>query len=121
MLTTSADGVDEVDRQLEVVPGQGIRLSLSLSAAAARDVAETLSLPSPSSPRVSQSSDDSASEAHVVTVLVGSPSLMDEGQVALSEEVIHLSESLRTGGKVVVYLAVQGHLCAVIGITDSIR
>eukprot|EP01035_Chromulina_nebulosa_P024271 gene24271-31552_t len=128
LLTTSADGVDEADRHLEVVPGQGIRLSLSLSAAAARDVAESLSLPSPStprsspsSPRASKASDDSASEAHVVTVLVGSPSLMEEGQVALSEEVIHLSESLRTGGKVVVYLAVQGHLCAVIGITDSIR
>ena len=132
LLSASADGVSEADRLLEVVPGQGIRLSLSLSSAAAKDVATALSLPTTpptprsSSPRsfASTSSEGLDQEIHattVMTVLVGSPSLMGEGQVALSEEAVRVSESLRTGGKVVVYLAVNGHLRAVIGVTDSIR
>lgn len=79
-----------------VVPGQGIKLTIS--------------------PR-----DDEAKAEDDLIVLVGSQDLLRSHGVSITPAHLMLAGGLRVGGKVAVFVAVRGSLWAIIGVNDMVR
>src|SRR4051794_31102015 len=54
-------------------------------------------------------------------VLVGSPKLLEKYQVTVPAYALEIAKSYRAGGKVAIYMAVNGNLKCIMGVSDAVR
>lgn len=91
---------------LSVIPGQGIKL---MTAIADRAFKHTSFVGS------------SNEFPHQTVVLVGSPLLMSENSIKLSQQALRIANGFRAGGKVALYVAINGVLRGILGVSDTVR
>jgi Cu+-exporting ATPase len=105
--STSSSFTDPFDGELEVVPGRGLRLTL----AGMSRMNNTWNISTRDEPK----SNDS------LVALIGSSAFMLESGVDLPFAAQTVAAHIRAGGKVAVYMAIEGCLRAIVGVSDTLR
>jgi P-type Cu+ transporter len=95
--------------QINVVPGQGIKLTVS-PAFVAQDEADE-----------SNPHDDDSESVQDLQVLVGSQELLSTHGIILTTKQLDTAAGLRVGGKVAVFMAMDDRLRVIIGVSDMVR
>ena len=96
--------------QTHVIPGQGIKLTVSPAFVADDDADDGGNL-----------HDDDSASVQDFQVLVGSQELLSTHGINLTTKQLDIASGLRVGGKIVVFMAMEDRLQVIIGVSDMVR
>jgi P-type Cu+ transporter len=100
---------ENAEYQIHVVPGQGIKLTVSPAFVAQDETDE------------SNPHDDDSESVQDLQVLVGSQELLSSHGIMLTTKQLDIASGLRVGGKIAVFMAMDDRLHVIIGVSDMVR